>query len=196
VVNPMVKTSPLQNMASPAYGITLAEAPFVGKVNVRGNAADPAFTAAFASVLGVQPPLQPNTVARHGAYTAFWLGPDEWLIHTPQDGQENLIGALHVALGDQHCAVTDVSDYFVVIRMRGEKADQILARACPLDLHPRAFPAGGCAQTIFAHASILLHHVEDGYDVQVRWTYAQYLWNYVAEAAGNTLRPVPAEAVG
>ena len=186
----LLKTSPLQGMVSPGTsgssgGITLAEAPFVGKVNIRGNADDPAFTAAVATVLGVQPPLEPNTVASHGAYTAFWLGPDEWLIHTPVDGEETLIGALHVALGDQHVAVTNVSDYYVVIRMRGGKSADVLARACPLDLHPRAFPAGSCAQTVFAHASILVHQVEGGYDIQVRWTYAQYLWNYFAEAAEN-----------
>ncbi len=181
----ILKTSPLQGMASPTHGVTLAEAPFVGKVNLRGNADDPAFTAAVATVLGVQPPLEPNTVASHGTYKAFWLGPNEWLIHTPEDGEATLIGALNIARGGLHTAVTDVSDYYVVIQMRGDKAAEVLARACPLDLHPRAFPEGGCAQTVFAHASILVHQVDGGFDIQVRWTYAQYLWNYFAEAAGN-----------
>jgi len=186
VANSVMKTSPLQGMASPAHGITLSETPFVGKVNVRGNADDPVFTAAVATVLGGQLPLEPNTVASHGAYTTFWLGPNEWLIHTPEDGEESLIGALHVALGDNHAAVTDVSDYYVVIQMRGDKAGDVLARACPLDLHPRGFPAGGCAQTVFAHATVLLHKIdEQSFDVQVRWTYAQYLWNYFTEAAAN-----------
>jgi len=185
VVDTISKTSPLQGITSPAHGVTLTEAPFVGKVNLRGNADDPAFSAAVATVLGVQPPLEPNTVASHGAYKAFWLGPDEWLVHTPEDGEETLIGALHVALGELHTAVTDVSDYYVVIQMRGGKSAEVLGRACPLDLHPRAFAEGGCAQTVFAHATILLHQVEGGFDIQVRWTYAQYLWNYFAEAAGN-----------
>ena len=181
----IVKTSPLQGMVSPAHGVTLTEAPFVGKVNIRGDANDPAFVAGVAAVLGVEPPLEPNKVASHGAYKAFWLGPNEWLVHTPEDGEAALIGALHIALGELHTAVTDVSDYYVVIQMRGEKAADVLARACPLDLHPRVFPKGGCAQTVFAHASIMLHQVEDGFDIQVRWTYARYLWNYLAEAAGN-----------
>lgn len=186
VVNSVVKTSPLQGMASPAHGITLSEVPFVGKVNIRGNADDKAFSDAVAGVLGTVLPVEPNTVASHDDYTVFWLGPDEWLVHTPEDGEESLIGALHGALGELHAAVTDVSDYYVVIRMRGAKAAEVLARACPLDLHPRAFTAGRCAQTVFAHATVLLHKIdEQTIDVQVRWTYAQYLWGYFSEAAAN-----------
>lgn len=184
--NSVMRTSPLQGIASPAHGITLAEIPFVGKVNLRGNAGNNAFTSAVTTVLGGQLPQEANTVSSYGDYTIFWLGPDEWLVHTPEDGEKNLIGDLHVALDDQHAAVTDVSDYYVVIRVRGAKAADVLSRACPLDLHPRAFKAGGCAQTVFAHASVLLHKIdEQTYDVQVRWTYAQYLWTYFSEAAVN-----------
>ena len=186
MVNSIVKTSPLQGMASPAHGITLAEAPFVGKVNIRGNADDPAFTATVVTVLGCQLPLDSNTVVSHAGYTVFWLGPNEWLIHTPEDTEGDLVAALRSALVGQHAAVTDVSDYYVVIRMRGAKAAEVLARACPLDFHDRAFPAGRCAQTVFAHATILLHKIDEhSYDIQVRWTYAEYLWNYFSEAAAN-----------
>lgn len=185
MVDPVMKTSPLQDMVSPVRGITLAEAPFVGKVNLRGDAGDSTFANAVAGVIGGQLPTEPNTVARYGDFTVFWLGPDEWLIHTPENGEASVINSLRGTLGDIHAAVTDVSDYYVVIQMRGDNAADVLARACPLDLHPRAFPEGGCAQTVFAHATILLHQVDGGYDVQVRWTYAQYLWAYFAEAAGN-----------
>ncbi len=186
MVDAVVKTSPLQGMASPETGVTLSEAPFVGKVNLRGNAGDNAFAEAVAKVLGGSLPLEPNTVASHGDYTVFWLGPDEWLIHTPENGEGALIEALNNALAGQHAAVTDVSDYYVVIQMRGEKAADVLSRACPLDLHERVFKAGDCAQTVFAHASVLLHKLDgQSYDVQVRWTYAQYLWTYFSEAAVN-----------
>lgn len=185
MVDAVMKTSPLQGMESPARGVTMAEAPFVGKVNLRGDSGDATFANAVAGVLGGSLPTEPNTVAVYGDFTVFWLGPDEWLIHTPENGETSLINSLRGTLGDIHAAVTDVSDYYVVIRMRGECAADVLARACPLDLHPRAFPEGGCAQTVFAHASILLHQVDGGYDVQVRWTYAQYLWRYFAEAGEN-----------
>jgi len=61
-------------------------------------------------------------------------------------------------------------------------------RGTPLDVHESVFSAGHCAQTIYAHASILLHCTSDtsdapAYRVQGRWTYAPYLWDYMAAVA-------------
>ena len=189
MVNSMVdfapkKTSPLDGVASPSGVVTLAEKRFVGKVNIRGNADDAAFAGAAETVLGTVLPVTPNTVAQARGYTVFWLGPDEWLIHTPEDAQSSLILALQAAFAGQHSAVTDVSDYYVIIEMRGDHARDILARGCPLDLHERTFKPGHCAQSYFANAAILLHQVDGGaYDIQVRWTFAQYLWDYLSQCA-------------
>ena len=113
-------------------------------------------------------------------------GADEWLIHTPEDGQGDLVERLRAALGDTYSAVTDVSDYFVVIEMRGPDCRDVLARGCSLDFHPRSFQADQCAQSHFSHANVLIHQINDtDFDVQVRWTYAQYLWGFLAEAVEN-----------
>jgi len=194
--------TPLSGMTSPTAGISLTEVPFVGKVNIRGNLADPAFAKAVESAVGVRLPTAPNTVSERpgtglpsaeavehvagsGHNVVYWLGPDEWLVHTPPNGQGALVGALREALTGVHAAVTDVSDYYVVIDLAGPHARDVLARGCPLDLHPTKFAAGQCAQSVFAHASILLHQTTDApsYRLQVRWTYAQYLWSYLADAA-------------
>jgi sarcosine oxidase, subunit gamma len=182
----IVKISPLDGLVSPTGGVSLREKPFVGKVNLRGDVETGDFGSIVESVLGGFVPTTPNTVVTSRDFTIFWLGPDEWLIHTPEDGQGDLIARLRAALGDIHSAVTDVSDYFVVIEMRGRHCRDVLARGCSLDLHPRSFGAGGCAQTHFSHANVLLHQINDtDFDIQVRWTYAQYLWGYLSEAASN-----------
>lgn len=194
--------SPLADMVSPEAGITLIEVPFVGKVNIRGDSSDSAFAKAVEKVVGVRLPTTPNTVAERpgtglpsaeavehvagsGHNVVYWLGPDEWLVHTPPNGEGALVQALREALSGVHAAVTDVSDYYVVIDLAGPNARDVLARGCPLDLHPSKFAAGQCAQSRFAHASILLHQKTDApsYRLQVRWTYATYLWSYLADAA-------------
>jgi sarcosine oxidase subunit gamma len=180
------KISPLDGLISPTGTITLAEKQFVGKINIRGNVNDQSFASTAEKVLGTALPTTPNTTSPTQEGTVFWLGPDEWLVHTPSGTEAGLIGDLRSAFSGLHAAVTDVSDYYVMIELRGQdtnNARDVLARACPLDLHKRTFITGQCAQSYFANASILLHQVgEDAYDIQVRWTYADYLWRYLSQS--------------
>jgi len=179
-----VKASPVAGLPAPRGGITLEERPFLGKVNLRCDAADGEIAAAVAGVLETDLPVEPNTVAGSDAHTVFWLGPDEWQIHCPEDGQEALVDSLRTALEGRHAAVVDVSDYYVVVRVAGDKTLEVLAKAVPLDLHARAFAPGRCAQTRFHHASVLLHKLaDDRVDLQVRWSFAEYLWDHLVDSA-------------
>lgn len=177
-----VKAGPLAGLPAPYGGITLEERRFLGKVNLRGDAASEGFATAVGKVLGCALPVEPNTVAGGGDFTVFWLGPDEWQIHCPEDAQHALVRDLQAALAGQHSAVVDVSDYYVVMRLSGDKTLEVLSKGTPIDLHPRAFAAGTCAQTRFGHATILLHKLgEDVVDLQVRWSFAEYVWCYIVD---------------
>lgn len=177
-----VKCSPLAGLSAPRGGIALQERPFGGKVNLRGNADDQAFVDAVNGVVNCSPPTVPNTVATSADYTVFWLGPDEWRIHCTEDVRYALITRLQGALAGQHAAVVDVSDYYVVMRLTGDKSVEVLNKGTPLDLHPRAFPVGRCAQTRFGHATVLLRKLEDNVlDLQVRWSFAEYVWLYIVD---------------
>lgn len=176
------KTSPLDDLPGCHGGIKLTERRFVGKVNVRGDAADAGFTEAVKSVVGSAPPTNPNTVASAADYTVFWLGPDEWQIHCGEDRQRDLVSGLREVLKDKHAAVVDVSDYYVVMRLAGKKALEVLSKGTPLDLHPRVFPPDRCAQTVFGHATVLLHKLdEETVDLQVRWSFAEYVWFFIVD---------------
>ena len=178
-----VKYSPLTGLALPAGGIELSERSYIGKVNVRGNPEDAAFTAAVQKVLGMKLPLVSNKTTSSEKYTAFWLGPNEWLIHCEEDKQTDLVAALHESLQGQHVAVTDVSDYYLVIRITGAKAREVLSKGTPFDVHKSVFKQGDCAQTCFGHATILLHCVDENsvFDLQVRWSFAEYVWAYLVD---------------
>ena len=179
-----VKHSPLSSLPLPAGGIELSERPYIGKVNVRGNPDDTAFTIAVEKVLGGPLPLVPNTTTSNEEYTVFWLGPNEWLIHCEPDMQTDLVTALRQSLKGQHIAINDVSDYYLVIRITGAKALEVLSKGTPFDVHSSVFKPGACAQTCFGHASILLHYVDENFvDLQVRWSFAEYVWTYLVDGA-------------
>ena len=174
--------------------VKLEARPFFGKVLLRGLGEDAAFLKAAESVLGAGLPLTPNTTVapsrggkggKGGAEweRIFWLGPSEWLIWT--SGREELLSALDGGLSGLHSAAVDVSDYYAVLRVSGDLAREVLAHGCPLDLEGDGFGVGSCAQTRFRSAAILIYFADDAptFDIQVRWSYAEYLRRYLAEVS-------------
>jgi sarcosine oxidase subunit gamma len=67
----------------------------------------------------------------------------------------------------------------------------VLAAGCALDLHPRAFGPGRCAQTLLARAAVILEQTsgEPAYRIYVRPSFAGYLADWLRDAA-----PAPAQA--
>jgi sarcosine oxidase, subunit gamma len=176
-------------------GVLMGERPFRGLVNLRGPAGDQDFASAVEGALGVGLPVEANTVASTNDLRVFWLGPDEWWVVTPGDGPA-MADKLRAALAGRKAAVTDVSESRTCIHIRGQRARDLLAKGCPLDLHPRVFSAGRCAQSHCAKAMFTLHQVadEDGggdggggpaYDAYVLNSFAEYLWLWLEDAAGE-----------
>ena len=155
-------------------------------INLRGDGADESFRRAVSEALSGELPTTPNTTAQLGDVLALWLGPDEWLLRADNAKRAALLAALQKALTATVAAVVEVSDYYTIIEISGTQARDALAAACPLDLHPPQFQTGACAQSHYAAAAILLNQSDDTptYHLQVRWSYAAYVWEYLRTVAG------------
>lgn len=178
--------SPLDGRAgSGADTAVIVEHPHLGKINLRGDSGDQAFMDAVAEVVGAAPPVEANTVATAGKNSVLWLGPDEWLVVTPEGKQGEAEAALRTALEGQHASIVDGTDARTAIRLHGAHARDVLMKGCPLDLHPRAFGPGQCAQSILVKADILIHQRDDAptYDIYVLCSFSRYLWDWLADAA-------------
>ncbi|MBT6119694.1 MAG: sarcosine oxidase subunit gamma [Rhodospirillaceae bacterium] len=168
-------------------GLVLCERAHLGKVGLRGDAGDKGFLDAVAKELGFALPLRPNTVAAGEDVTAFWLGPNEWLLAViPYEGTP-LAEDLDKALTGLHAGATVLTDSRTVIGVSGPAARDVLAKGCPLDLHPSAFPSGSCAQSLLAKADVLIYLHEDGgrFDLYVPRSYADYLWRWLEDAGAE-----------
>ena len=73
--------------------------------------------------------------------------------------------------------MNDISSGQTIIRLRGPRARDLLNKGCPLDLHPRVFGAGQCAQSHIGKSNALIIQVDDTptYDIIVRRSFADYL---------------------
>ncbi|NCO21814.1 MAG: sarcosine oxidase subunit gamma [Rhodobacterales bacterium] len=80
----------------------------------------------------------PNRTTAQGDTLAIWAGRDMALV-----------------LGDppatRHAAMVDQSDAWAVLDLTGQGGDKVLARLCPIDTRPAAFPPGHTARSLLGH---------------------------------------------
>jgi sarcosine oxidase subunit gamma len=139
-----------------------------------------------AYLAGLPLPLEPNRVALMGAVRVLWLGPDEWLIVAEGEAPD-LLPRLERAVAGRRAAVHDLSSSRMIVQIGGRHARDLLEAGCGLDLHPRAFGPGQCAQTLLARVPVILDRVGEAphYRVLVRRSYARWLIDWLIDAAAQ-----------
>lgn len=162
-------------------GVVLTEIPFRTKLVLRGQLSEKAFVSAVKSALGAVPPAEANTVAAAKDVRILWTGPDEWMVYGDDPA---LAGKLARALEGQHAAVTEVTEHHTMIRLSGRHARDVMAKGCAIDLHPREFGPGKCAQSHIGRITVLFDQLDEvpTYDILVRASFAEYLWMYLEDA--------------
>lgn len=173
-----------------AESTALHELPPPLLLNLRGDAGAEAFASAVAGMLGVAPPVEPNTVAAGGEIAVLWLGPDEWLVTAPAATGSALAERLGAALSGLHHSLIDVSAGRVVLALEGAEARAVLAQGMSIDLRPRAFGPGHCAQTGLARVPVILQQIDAAprFRIFIRASFAPY----VAEWLQSTITELAA----
>jgi sarcosine oxidase, subunit gamma len=157
--------SPLGHRAADLDRVGSRELAFLAQVDVR---VDPT----TAGALGF--PTEPNTWTPAGDRDVLWLGPDEWLV-VAEPGAGALAGELERSLAHLHRSVVDVSANRVVLELEGSSRLELLSSACPIDLHPRSWSDGRCAQSVFGAAQVLLQERRGTTRLFVRPSFAAYV---------------------
>ena len=170
----MTAESPLAHRAEDLAAIGGVEIPFLTQVALRvgGEHAD-----------DLHLPTAPNTVLAAGDRFTLWLGPDEWLVTSDAQPASAIVAALEATLAGRHHAVIDLSANRAVVDLTGDEALDLLATGCSLDLHPKAWRTGMCAQTLFARAPVLLEQRPHATRVFVRPSFSDYCIDRLLAAA-------------
>ena len=184
------------SIGAPDAGVVIGECRIRGLLVLRGAAARSGFRRAVSAALGLEPVVEPLTAARKRDVSILWLGPDEWLVVTPDRRIERIGHALRAALDGQHAAVTDVSHSRTILALSGPDAHAVLAKGCPLDFHPRVFGPGRCAQSRLAKCQVLIHQTSatPAFEIYVHRSFAHYVWTWLEDAGREFgVRIAPAE---
>ena len=155
--------------------VRLEVRPNYGYLNLRGDPGDEQFLQTVQARIGQPLPILANTFTV-GEHAIFWLGPDEWLLATGLGREKETAGQLEKTLSGQSHSLVDVTGGQILLRLSGNRVREALAKGCTLDLHPRAFKAGQCAQTTLAKTSMLIALIDDKptFDIIVRRSFAEY----------------------
>jgi sarcosine oxidase subunit gamma len=129
-------------------------------------------------------PVVPNTWIGSDGREVLWLGPDEWLVVGPAGAEHALIEKAERALARVHHSVVDVSSARAVFDLASEDRHELLSKGSGLDLHPRSWRDGMCAQTLLARVPVILQEREGATRVFVRPSFAGYLVDWLLDAAG------------
>ncbi len=168
-----------------AGAMRLQERAFLGHIDLRCDLSDSVLAGSIERALGCGLPSTPNTFAvAPAAQKVLWLGPDEWLVVTAEAGEGALAHALRQAAGDRFATVVELGSGQTVIEIGGARAREVIAKGCPLDLHPSAFGPGRCAQSRLARTLVTLAQVDDAptFHLIVRRSFADYLWQWLVDA--------------
>jgi sarcosine oxidase subunit gamma len=119
-------------------------------------------------------PTEPNTWIADAERELLWLGPDEWLVAGEPDA------SMADALAGIHHSLVDVSANRAVLDLLGADRSELLAAGCGLDLHPRSWRHGMCAQTLLGRIPVLLQERTEATRVFVRSSFAGSLVGFLS----------------
>ena len=136
--------------------------------------------------MGISPSSEANSVAAGERASAVWIAPGQWLLVAEGMAEGELERLLREAVRDA-TAIMDQSHARSVLRIAGPQAGALLAKGCPLDLDPRTFPAGTCAQSMVGPVAALLHRLDETllFDLYLPRSYAVSVWEWLTESAAE-----------
>ena len=182
--------SPLSSkIAVDSKAVKLESVSFVGKINLRIKEEDSESRKIVSEFLRYNLPNFSGEVQGNNETRTAWLGPNEFLIHCLDAEKFNIINKIRDILGNGFYSVTDVSDYYITIRLSGEKSIEVLSKGCPLNFKQYLNTKDSCAQSYISKASVFIDRLADDqiFDISVRWSFAEYLWDWLEDASKEFL---------
>ena len=160
------------------------------KLIIRGKKRE--FISAIGKSLNILLPTEANTSTQSDKLSALWLSPDEWMIFSNEPIDKNTNDYETEKLLNNNIsklnlgAVTDVTDQFVMINLKGSKIFELFQTGSPFNFNDFQNKKGAVAQTILTKIDIIIHNQDKNtVNLFVRRSFSQHLFSWMNDAASR-----------
>ena len=156
------------------------------KINLRSKKRD--FITKIGKSLSIMPPTEANTSSGNENLDILWLSPDEWMIYSNEkidlinNNLENKL--FNEVLKNNFGSVTNVSDHWIMINLKGNKVFELLSSGSPYNFNNFKNTHGAVTQTILNHIDVIIHNKNiNDLNLFVRRSFANHLWSWINDSA-------------
>ena len=171
-------------------GLKISVVESTTKINLRGKKRD--FITKIGKSISILPPTESNMSSSNEVLNLLWLSPDEWMLYAnDKANSENDIYILEDELFNEiskvnYGSVTNITDHWVMINLKGEKIYELFSTSCPFDFSNFKKNKGSVVQTIFNHIDVTIHHKNtNDLNLFVRRSFADHLFSWMNDAASR-----------
>ncbi|WP_440618367.1 sarcosine oxidase subunit gamma [Candidatus Pelagibacter sp. HIMB1493] len=166
--------------------VSVKEVAPIMKLNLRGKTRE--FFTNVGKSLNMILPTEANTSSSSDKLTAIWLSPDEWMIVSNETtSKETNTYQLNDILFNNISkkslgAVTDVTDQFVQLEIKGDKIYELFSSGCPFNFNEFKKKIGSTTQTLLNNIDVILHNKDkNNVNLFVRRSFAEHLINWIED---------------
>lgn len=152
----------------------------LGMISLRAKPDVKELAKAVKAAVGTKLPAQ-RRIEIAGVNACGWMSPDEYLLVLPYAETGAAMAAIAKEMGAAHHLAAVVSDARAVFRVEGAKADQVLAKLCPVDFETLA--EGELRRSRAAQVAAAFWKDGDGFTVVCFRSVAAYMMGLLTHSA-------------
>ena len=171
-------------------GLIVEEISPIMKLNLRGKSRH--FLTTIGKNINMILPMEANTSSSSDNFTSMWLSPDEWMVvSNSKVNKENNNYPIEKILFNKISqaklgAVTDVSDQFVMLALKGEKIFDLLSTGCPFNFSDFKSKKSAVVQTLLIQIDVIIHHKDiNSVNLFVRRSFSEHLMSWINDSASR-----------
>ena len=127
-------------------------------------------------------PDRPNTRADEDGTDLYHIGRHHWIVRAPLSQEDALEARLKPSDCPAEISIVRVSDTLTFFCLTGPEVSEVMAIACPLDLHETEFGTDTVTYTEVFGLKALVLRCEDGFEFAVEQSFADMVGDYLNRA--------------